>query len=64
MVNQAIDSKAQGCDLVRVKISDAMHGRHAVARALVVQHKTQRPVRLELTEQTATPSRPGSIMRH
>ena len=29
-----------------------MHGRHAVARAMVVQHKTQQPVRFELTEQT------------
>ena len=29
-----------------------MHGRHAVARALVVQHKTQQPVRFDITEQT------------
>ena len=52
MFNLAIDSKLRGCDLVRLKVSDVMHGRHAVARALVVQHKTQQPVRFEITEQT------------
>ena len=52
MFNLAIDSKLRGCDLVRLRVSDVMHGRHAVSRALVVQHKTQQPVRFELTEQT------------
>ena len=52
MFNLAIDSKLRGCDLVRLKVSDVMHGRHAVSRALVVQHKTQQPVRFEVTEQT------------
>jgi integrase len=52
MFNLAIDSKLRGCDLVRLRVSDVMHGRHAVSRAMVVQHKTQQPVRFELTEQT------------
>jgi integrase len=52
LFNLAIDSKLRGCDLVQLKVSDVMHGRHAVSRAMVVQHKTQRPVRFELTEQT------------
>ncbi len=52
MFNLAIDSKLRGCDLVRLKVSDVMRGRHIVSRAMVVQHKTQHPVRFELTEQT------------
>jgi hypothetical protein len=51
MFNLAIDSKLRGCDLVKLKVSDVMHGCHAVYRALVVQHKTQQPVRFEITEQ-------------
>ena len=52
MFNLAIDSKLRGCGLVRLKVSDVMHGRHAISRVLAVQHKTQQPVRFELTEQT------------
>jgi len=53
MFNLAIDSKLRGCDLVRLKVSDVMHGHHAVTRAMVIQHKTHQPVRFELTEQTS-----------
>jgi len=49
MFNLAIDSKLRGCDLVRLKVSDVMHGLHAITRAMVIQHKTQQPVRFELT---------------
>jgi integrase len=52
MFNLAIDSKLRGCDLVRLKVSDLMHGYHAVARATVVQRKTRQRVRFELTGQT------------
>jgi integrase len=55
MFNLAIDSKLRGCDLVRLRVSDVMHGRHSVSRATVVQHKTQQPDRFELTEQTCDP---------
>ena len=50
--NLAVDSKLRGCDLVRLKVSDVMHVGQVVSRAMVVQHKTQQPVRFELTEQT------------
>ena len=52
MFNLAIDSKLRSCDLVRLKVSDVMHGGQVVSRAMVVQHKTQQPVRFELTKQT------------
>lgn len=50
--NLAIESKLRGCDLVRLRVSDVMHGHHAVDRAMVIQHKTRQPVRFELTEHT------------
>jgi integrase len=49
MFNPAIDSKLRGCDLVRLKIDDVCTGRD---RATVVQKKTGRPVKFEITEQT------------
>ena len=49
MFNLAIDSKLRGCDLVRLRVSDVMHGRHAISRALVVQNKTQQPVRFDVS---------------
>ena len=63
MFNLAIDSKLRGCDLVRLKVSDVMPGRHHVSRALVVQHKTRQPVRVEQSRQ-AMRSRLGWIMLH
>jgi integrase len=52
MFNLAIDSKLRGCDLVQLRVSDLMHGHHAVSRAIVVQRKTRQRVRFELTGQT------------
>ena len=52
LFNLAIDSKLRGCDLVRLRVGDIALGGRAVARATVVQRKTRRPVRFELTEQT------------
>ena len=52
LFNLAIDSKLRGCDLVRLRVDDIALGGRAVARATVVQRKTRRPVRFELTEQT------------
>jgi integrase len=48
----AIDSKLRGRDLVRLRVQDVAHGNHVLARASVVQRKTGRPVRFELSEQT------------
>lgn len=52
MFNLAIDSKLRGCDLVNLRLRDVMHGGQILARAMVVQRKTQRPVQFELTEPT------------
>ena len=52
MFNLAIDSKLRGCDLVNLKVRDITHGNQILARAMVVQRKTQRPVQFELTEAT------------
>jgi hypothetical protein len=52
MFNLATDSELRGCDLVRLKVSGLMHGRHAVSSAMVMQHKTQQLVRFELPKQT------------
>lgn len=52
MFNLAIDSKLRACDLTRLLVQDVCQGTHVVARAVVMQQKTQRPVRFEMTEQT------------
>ncbi len=52
LFNLAIDSKLRGCDLVRLRVRDVAHGDHIMARAIVMQQKTQRPVQFEITEPT------------
>jgi len=52
LFNLAIDSKLRGCDLVNLHVRDITHGNQILARAMVVQRKTQRPVQFELTEPT------------
>lgn len=52
MFNLAIDSKLRGCDLVSLKVRDVTHGNQVALRAVVMPHKTQRPVQFELTEPT------------
>ncbi|MGJ8686526.1 MAG: tyrosine-type recombinase/integrase [Spongiibacteraceae bacterium] len=52
MFNMAIDSKLRGCDLVRLRVSDVMHGSDMRSRSQVVQRKTGKPVRFEITEPT------------
>jgi len=54
MFNLAIDSKLRGCDLVNLRVRDITHGNQILARAMVVQRKTQRPVQFEITESTRT----------
>lgn len=49
LFNLGIDSKLRGCDLVCLKVRDICHGDQVTARAIVVQHKTQRPVQFEIT---------------
>jgi integrase len=52
LFNLGIDSKLRGCDLVSLRVRDVRHGDAVAPRALVLQHKTGRPVQFELTAQT------------
>jgi hypothetical protein len=52
LFNLGIDSKLRGCDLVGLKVRDVCHGHQVAARAIVMQHKTQRPVQFEITQAT------------
>ena len=48
----AIDSKLRGCDLVRLRIGQLVINAAARHRATIVQQKTGKPARFELTQQT------------
>lgn len=50
--NLGIDSKLRGCDLVSLKVRDICHGDQLASRAIVMQHKTQRPAQFEITQAT------------
>lgn len=52
LFNLGIDSKLRGCDLVGLKVRDVCHGEQVATRAIVLQHKTQRPVQFEITQAT------------
>jgi len=52
LFNVAIDSKLRGCDLVQLKVNDVMRNGKILSRAVVVQQKTHKPVRFEITEQS------------
>lgn len=52
LLNLGIDSKLRGCDLVSLKVRDVSHGGQIASRAVVMQHKTQRPVQFEITTGT------------
>ena len=40
-----IDSKLRGCDLVKLRVRDVCHGDRIASRSMVLQQKTQPPVR-------------------
>ena len=48
----AIDSKLRGCDLVKMKVVDVMASGKVRERASVLQSKTRKPVRFEISEGT------------
>jgi len=52
LFNMAIDCKLRGCDLVRMKVVDVMASGYIKERASVLQSKTQKPVKFEITEGT------------
>jgi integrase len=50
--NLAIDSKLRACDLLRLKVSDVTNGMRALNRSSVIQKKTGKPVKFEITQMT------------
>ncbi len=52
LFNLAIDSKLRGCDLVCLKVADVFAAGRVKERASIIQSKTQKPVRFEITEET------------
>ncbi|AZQ67653.1 integrase [Silicimonas algicola] len=52
LFNLAFDSKLRGCDLVKLKVADVYASSRVKERASIIQSKTQRPVRFEITEGT------------
>ncbi|MCO4758089.1 MAG: tyrosine-type recombinase/integrase [Oceanospirillaceae bacterium] len=52
LFNLAIDSKLRACDVVRLRVKNVAHGSEVQSRAMILQQKTQIPVRFELMEQT------------
>jgi len=52
LFNMAIDSKLRGGDLVKMKVVDVMASGQIKERASVLQSKTQKPVRFEISEGT------------
>ena len=46
LFNLGIDSKLRGWDLFALKVRDVCHGDQVASRAVVMQHKIQRPVHL------------------
>ena len=52
LLNLGIDGKLRGCDLVALKVRDICHGDQVASRAIVMQHKTQRPAQFEITAVT------------
>ena len=45
-----LDSKLQGCDLVKFRLSDVTMGQSIRPRCVVIQQKTGRPVQFEITD--------------
>ena len=50
--NLGLDSKLRGCDLVALKVRDICHGELVASRAMVLQHKTRRPVQFDIMPAT------------
>ena len=52
LFNLAIDSKLRACDLLKLRISDISSGSIIRSRAMILQSKTNRQVRFEITART------------
>ena len=62
LFNLGVDSKLRACDLVSLRVRDVCHGDSVATRAVVMQHKTQRPVQFEITPPTREAV--GTWIRH
>lgn len=49
LFNLAIDSKLRGCDLVTLKVADVFAAGQVKERTSIIQSKTRKPVRFEIT---------------
>lgn len=54
LFNLAIDSKLRGCDLVKLKVADIYAAGQVKERASIIQSKTRKQARFEMTEGTRT----------
>lgn len=52
LFNLALDSKLRACDLLKLRVSDVSTGETVNNRATVMQKKTGRPVRFEITRKS------------
>lgn len=52
LFNMALDSKLQGCDQIKLKVSDVAYGSSVSSRATVLQQKTGTLVQFEITNGT------------
>lgn len=52
LFNMAVDCKLRGCDLVALRVRDVFAAGHVKERASMIQSKTGKPVRFEITETT------------
>lgn len=52
LFNLDIDSKLRGCDLVTLKVADVFAAGQVKERTSIIQSKTQKPVRFEITNGT------------
>ena len=53
LFNLVIDSKLRGCDLVKLKVADVYASGNFKERASIIQSKTRKPVRFEISEGTS-----------
>ncbi|WP_374437173.1 tyrosine-type recombinase/integrase [Tabrizicola sp.] len=52
LFNMAVDSKLRGCDLVGLRVRDVLAAERVKERTSMIQSKTGKPVRFEITETT------------
>ena len=61
LFNMAVDSKLRGCDLVSLRVRDVFAAGRVKERTSMIQSKTGKPVRFEITETTPVVARSMDI---